>query len=103
MDLLLGLPSNTSLAWSGISDKMIGALKPGEMTQIPLCLIPLESGLVVSILYKNTKKQKEKLSYEIHVIFSFSQPVSGLKLTDTFLKRVYELDDLAQIFVNRMD
>ncbi|XP_058805357.1 trafficking protein particle complex subunit 13 [Phymastichus coffea] len=76
MDLLLGLPNNTSIAWSGISDRMIGTLKPGEMVQIPLCLIPLECGLV---------------------------SVSGLKLTDTFLKRVYELDDLAQIFVSRLE
>ncbi|OXU23699.1 hypothetical protein TSAR_016039 [Trichomalopsis sarcophagae] len=76
MDLLLGLQSNTSVAWSGISDKMIGTLKPGESVHLPLCLIPLESGLVA---------------------------VSGLKLTDTFLKRVYDYDDLAQIFVNHMD
>lgn len=52
MDLLLGLQSNTAVAWSGISDKMIGALKPGEFVDIPLCLIPLESGLVVSIRFK---------------------------------------------------
>ncbi|XP_014209609.1 trafficking protein particle complex subunit 13 [Copidosoma floridanum] len=76
MDLLLGLQSNASIAWSGISDKMIGTLKPGESTYIPLCMIPLESGLIA---------------------------VSSLKLTDTFLKRVYDYDDLAQIFVNHLD
>lgn len=48
MDLLLGLQSNTAVAWSGISDKMVGTLKPGDSVHIPLCLVPLESGLVVS-------------------------------------------------------
>lgn len=56
MDLLLGLQSNTAVAWSGISDKMIGALKSGESVNIPLCLVPLESGLVVSICYSRTIK-----------------------------------------------
>jgi len=31
------------------------------------------------------------------------QTISGLKLTDTFLKRVYDYEDLAQIFVNQLD
>jgi hypothetical protein len=51
MDLLLSLQSNAAIAWSGISDKVMGTLKPGEFIHIPLCLVPLESGLVVSISY----------------------------------------------------
>ena len=50
MDLILGLESNNSIAWSGISDKAIGSLKPGDSINIPLSLIPLESGLIVSTL-----------------------------------------------------
>ena len=48
MDLLLALQSNTFVAWIGISDKTIGTLQPGESVNVPLSLIPLESGLVVS-------------------------------------------------------
>lgn len=76
MDLMLSLESSNSIAWCGISNTMIGTLKPGVSKDIPLCLIALCSGIVT---------------------------ISGLKLTDTFLKRVYDYDDLAQIFVSQMD
>ncbi|XP_043482121.1 trafficking protein particle complex subunit 13 [Leptopilina heterotoma] len=75
MDLQINLQSNSSIAWCGISDKLIGPLKPGESTYIPLCLIPLNVGLI---------------------------NISGLQLVDTFLKRVYDYDDVAQIFVNQI-
>lgn len=48
MDILVSLQSNSSIAWCGISDTMIGPLKPGDSIYIPLCLIPLDSGLIVS-------------------------------------------------------
>ncbi|XP_060816898.1 trafficking protein particle complex subunit 13 [Bombus pascuorum] len=76
MDLMLSLESSSSIAWCGISNTMIGTLKPGVSIDIPLCLIPLRSGIIT---------------------------ISGLKLTDTFLKRVYDYDDLAQIFVSQID
>lgn len=47
MDLLLSLESNSSLAWCGISDITIGNLKSGAFIDVPLRLIPLESGLIV--------------------------------------------------------
>lgn len=47
MDLHLKLESNSTLAWIGISDKMIGTLKSRESIDIPLSFIPLESGLIV--------------------------------------------------------
>ncbi|KAG8040600.1 hypothetical protein G9C98_002596 [Cotesia typhae] len=47
MDLLLSLESNSSLAWCGISDITIGSLKSGAFIDVPLRLIPLESGLIV--------------------------------------------------------
>ncbi|CAG5101015.1 Similar to trappc13: Trafficking protein particle complex subunit 13 (Danio rerio) [Cotesia congregata] len=76
MDLLLSLESNSSLAWCGISDITIGSLKSGAFIDVPLRLIPLESGLIT---------------------------ISGLKLMDTFLKRVYDYEHLAQIFVSQVD
>ncbi|KAK0082107.1 hypothetical protein PV325_003353 [Microctonus aethiopoides] len=76
MDLFLSLESNSSLAWCGISDITIGNLKSGEFIDIPLSLVPLENGLIT---------------------------ISGLKLVDTFLKRVYDYEDLAQIFVSQKD
>lgn len=76
MELLLSLESNDSVAWCGMSDTTIGTLKPGASMDIPLCFITLDTGIIT---------------------------ISGLKLTDTFLKRVYDYDDLAQIFVNQLD
>ncbi|KAK2579027.1 hypothetical protein KPH14_002821 [Odynerus spinipes] len=76
MDLLLSLESSDSIAWCGISDKMSGTLKPGTSIDIPLSLIPLNTGIII---------------------------ISGLKLMDTFLKRVYDYDDLAEIFVNQVN
>ncbi|XP_076237112.1 trafficking protein particle complex subunit 13 [Calliopsis andreniformis] len=75
MDLILSLESSSSIAWCGISNTKIGTLKPGLSIDIPLCLIPLHSGTII---------------------------VSGLKLEDTFLKRTYDYDHLAEIFVNQM-
>ncbi|XP_015599656.1 trafficking protein particle complex subunit 13 isoform X2 [Cephus cinctus] len=72
MDIILGLESNDSIAWCGISETMIGSVKPGASIDVPLCLIPLVTGLIT---------------------------ISGVKLVDTFLKRVYDYDDLAQIYV----
>lgn len=76
MDLMLSLESNNSLAWCGISDTVIGTVKPGAAIDVPLCLIALQSGMI---------------------------SVSGLKLMDTFLRRVYDYDDTAQMFVTQED
>ncbi|XP_076650848.1 trafficking protein particle complex subunit 13 isoform X1 [Halictus rubicundus] len=76
MDLMLCLDSSNSIAWCGISTTKIGTLKPGVSIDIPLCLIALHSGIVT---------------------------ISGLKLEDIFLKRTYDYDDLAQIFVSQND
>ncbi|XP_076383261.1 trafficking protein particle complex subunit 13 isoform X3 [Megalopta genalis] len=81
MDLMLCLESSNSIAWCGISTTKIGTLKPGVSIDIPLCLIALHSGIIVNF-----------------VIF---QTISGLKLEDIFLKRTYDYDDLAQIFVSQ--
>lgn len=51
MELLLSLESNDSIAWCGISNTMIGTLKPGVSMDIPLCLIMLNTGIIVSNLF----------------------------------------------------
>lgn len=96
MDLLLGLQSSSAIAWCGTSDTMIGTLKSGESVSISLKLIPLETGLIVSTTVHD-KSQKKNAS------FSLFQVVSGLQLTDTFLKRVHEYEDTTYIFVSQPD
>lgn len=76
MDLMLSLESSDTIAWCGISDTTIGSLKPSVSIDIPLCLIALRSGIIT---------------------------ISGLKLVDTFLKRIYDYDDLAQMFVTQTE
>lgn len=48
---MLSLESNSSVAWCGISDTTIGTLKPGASIDIPLCLITLDTGIIVSNLF----------------------------------------------------
>lgn len=98
MDLLLGLQSSSAIAWCGTSDVTIGTLKSGESTSISLRLIPLVTGLIVSSNF-SLKKTKQNKKQNFNVFFFSFQHVSGLQLTDTFLKRVYDNDQIAQIFV----
>lgn len=72
MDLLMSLHESELFVWCGNTELNIGTLKPGETIDVPLTFFPIKTGLVT---------------------------VSGIKLTDTFLKRVYDYDDLAQSFV----
>lgn len=74
MDLLLNLRAveNSGLLWTGLSERNIGTVEPGSSTLISLCAFPINRGL---------------------------QSVKGISLTDTFLKRTYEYDDLASVFV----
>lgn len=51
MELLLSLESNNSIAWCGMSDTIIGTLKPGASMDIPLSLITLDTGIIVSNLF----------------------------------------------------
>ncbi|XP_074654158.1 trafficking protein particle complex subunit 13-like [Tubulanus polymorphus] len=74
MDLTLALENSPSsgLMWCGISGRQLGKISANESRKINLSLIGIVPGL---------------------------QTVSGLKLIDTFLKRTYEHDDMAQIFI----
>lgn len=74
MDLKLNLQNTMSLGllWCGISGRELGQLGPNTSMVLDLNLITIRTGLLT---------------------------ISGLRLTDTFLKRTYEHDELAQIFV----
>ncbi|XP_074241490.1 trafficking protein particle complex subunit 13 isoform X2 [Saimiri boliviensis] len=72
MDLVLEMCNTNSIHWCGISGRQLGKLHPSSSLCLALTLISSVQGL---------------------------QSVSGLRLTDTFLKRTYEYDDIAQVCV----
>ncbi|VDH91879.1 trafficking protein particle complex subunit 13 [Mytilus galloprovincialis] len=74
MDLTLVLQNNqsTGVVWVGISGRQLGKLPPNENMDLKLNVIATIPGL---------------------------QTISGLRLTDNFLKRTYEHDELAQVFI----
>lgn len=78
LELLLELEHNVNsgLVWCGISGKQQSEIEPGGHILFKLNMIPIEAGL---------------------------QNVSGVRFTDTFLKRTYEYDDFAQVFVLQKD
>nr|XP_045581335.1 trafficking protein particle complex subunit 13-like isoform X1 [Procambarus clarkii]XP_045581336.1 trafficking protein particle complex subunit 13-like isoform X1 [Procambarus clarkii]XP_045581337.1 trafficking protein particle complex subunit 13-like isoform X1 [Procambarus clarkii] len=58
--------------WSGVSSCSLPPLQPGQSTDLSLTLLPLQTGL---------------------------QTIAGVRLTDTFLKRAYDYENLAQVFI----
>ncbi|XP_050699309.1 trafficking protein particle complex subunit 13-like [Eriocheir sinensis] len=58
--------------WSGVSSKSLPSLPPGQSISLSLPLVPLQTGL---------------------------QTIAGIRLTDTFLKRAYNYENLAQVFI----
>lgn len=74
LDLILKLRSlqDSSLLWCGISNRKLGPLEPGKATFINLTALPINSGL---------------------------HNIRGVSLVDLFLKRTYDYDDLASIYV----
>uniref|UniRef100_A0A8B9HCE5 Trafficking protein particle complex 13 n=1 Tax=Astyanax mexicanus TaxID=7994 RepID=A0A8B9HCE5_ASTMX len=72
MDLVLEMCNTRSVHWCGVSGRQLGKLCPSASLSIPLKLLSSVQGL---------------------------QSISGLRLTDTFLKRTYEYDDIAQVCV----
>uniref|UniRef100_A0AAQ5ZSU3 Trafficking protein particle complex subunit 13 n=1 Tax=Amphiprion ocellaris TaxID=80972 RepID=A0AAQ5ZSU3_AMPOC len=72
MDLVLEMCNTRSIHWCGISGRQLGKLSPGGFLSLPLTVLSSVQGL---------------------------QSISGLRLTDTFLKRTYEYDDIAQVCV----
>ncbi|NXU71740.1 TPC13 protein, partial [Oreotrochilus melanogaster] len=72
MDLVLEMCNTNSIHWCGVSGRQLGKLHPSSSLHLALTLLSSVQGL---------------------------QSVSGLRLTDTFLKRTYEYDDIAQVCV----
>uniref|UniRef100_A0A8C7YXR6 Trafficking protein particle complex subunit 13 n=1 Tax=Oryzias sinensis TaxID=183150 RepID=A0A8C7YXR6_9TELE len=72
MDLVVEMCNTRSIHWCGISGRQLGKLSPGGSLLVPLTIFSSVQGL---------------------------QSISGLRLTDTFLKRTYEYDDIAQVCV----
>ncbi|CAN8010707.1 unnamed protein product [Ixodes pacificus] len=74
MDLVLMLDNSATsgLLWQGTSGQSLGKLEPQTSLRIKLEAVPFRTGL---------------------------QGVSGIKLNDTFLKQVYDYDDITSVFV----
>ncbi|XP_008062688.1 trafficking protein particle complex subunit 13-like [Carlito syrichta] len=72
MDLVLEMCNTNSIHWCGVSGRQLGKLRPSSSLCLALPLLSSVQGL---------------------------QSVSGLRLTDTFLERTYEYDDIAQVCV----
>uniref|UniRef100_A0A8C2TFF7 Trafficking protein particle complex subunit 13 n=1 Tax=Coturnix japonica TaxID=93934 RepID=A0A8C2TFF7_COTJA len=72
MDLVLEMCNTNAIHWCGVSGRQLGKLHPSSSLRLALTLLSSVQGL---------------------------QSVSGLRLTDTFLKRTYEYDDIAQVCV----
>ncbi|XP_045447881.1 trafficking protein particle complex subunit 13 [Melitaea cinxia] len=74
LDLILKLRTlqDSSLLWCGISNRKLGPLEPGKVTYVNLTAIPITSGL---------------------------HNITGVSLVDLFLKRTYDYDDLASVYV----
>jgi hypothetical protein len=51
MDLVLSLETTPSsgLVWSGVSGRQMGKLEPGASIHLPLCMVPLATGLQVCV------------------------------------------------------
>ncbi|XP_072949239.1 trafficking protein particle complex subunit 13 [Epargyreus clarus] len=74
LDLILKLRSlqNSSLLWCGISNRKLGPLEPGNATYVNLTALPINTGL---------------------------HSITGVSLVDLFLKRTFDYDDLASVYV----
>lgn len=62
--------------YTGIAEFQIGSIEPGKYKDFPLTICPSKLGLI---------------------------KISNLLLTNSFLKRTYEFDDFAQVFVIETD
>ncbi|KAL4715936.1 hypothetical protein ACJJTC_013236 [Scirpophaga incertulas] len=75
LNLILKLRSlqDSSIVWCGISNKLLGSLDPGKCIYVSLTALPINTGL---------------------------HNISGLSLVDLFLKRTYDYDYLASVYVS---
>lgn len=104
MDLVLEMCNTASIHWCGTSGRKLGKLSPAVSLSLPLTLFSSVQGLQV----RDWGFRKRSVDWCSFFFFffgvlmsaaSFFQSVSGLRLKDTFLKRTYEYDDIAQVCV----
>ncbi|XP_063825574.1 LOW QUALITY PROTEIN: trafficking protein particle complex subunit 13 [Ostrinia nubilalis] len=74
LNLILKLRSlpDSSMLWCGVSNRKLGPLEPGKSVYVNLTALPINTGL---------------------------HNITGLSLVDLFLKRTYDYDYLASIYV----
>lgn len=74
MDLILTLDTHCSngILWQGVTGRQLGKFEPYSSLDLKLNAVAIRLGLMV---------------------------ISGIRLTDSFLKRTYDYDEIAQIFV----
>uniref|UniRef100_G1KRQ8 Trafficking protein particle complex subunit 13 n=1 Tax=Anolis carolinensis TaxID=28377 RepID=G1KRQ8_ANOCA len=109
MDLVLEMCNTNSIHWCGVSGRQLGKLHPTSSLHLTLTLLSSVQGLQVRAPSLRSRCVTFLLIWmhiclrlKIRVILSLFFPfqsVSGLRLTDTFLKRTYEYDDIAQVCV----
>lgn len=95
MDLVLEMCNTRSVHWCGVSGRQLGKLSPAAFLSLPLTLLSSVQGLQVRLgTGVGGAETAPSLTHRL-----FFQSISGLRLTDTFLKRTYEYDDIAQVCV----
>ncbi|XP_059052882.1 trafficking protein particle complex subunit 13 [Achroia grisella] len=75
LNLILKLRSlpDSSLLWCGISNRKLGPLEPGKSVCLNLTALPINTGY---------------------------HSITGISLVDLFLKRTYDYDDLASVYIH---
>lgn len=107
MDLVLDMCNTSSIHWCGISGRQLGKLHPSSSLCLALTLLSSVQGLQVGP-WQNRQSLgageprvvcDSRIFSKLRPLCFSQQSVSGLRLTDTFLKRTYEYDDIAQVCV----
>ena len=83
------------MAWSGITTRKLGLVEPSGSIDISLEAVPHDTGLQVCITFGVRVSQLAKDKFPF-----FLQSISGVRVTDSLLKRTYEFDDQCPVFVS---
>ncbi len=83
----------------------IGKIEPKKSIEFELDLIPFSSGFLVTVFLGFLIWLRYKLE-SMNMIFLFYlsiQTISGISVTDLFLKRIHEFTHVANVFINSRD
>ncbi|KAG8326958.1 Trafficking protein particle complex subunit 13 [Homalodisca vitripennis] len=123
LDIVLKLEPCAGLAWCGVSGRQLGKLEPAQSVHINLTVVPLMPGLqwppedIIAMAQDSSSRidseESEKVNAQTELVshlvaanaldLALHYNISGIRLVDTFLKRTYEYDELAQVFVTQKD